>query len=192
MSNARILLIDNEDSFTFNLVELLRVAGAKHSLVLPTNKVQKHHIQQCDKIIFSPGPGHPKEHPYCRELLKEYQTKKSFLGVCLGHQIIGLYYGARLEQLSQPRHGVQEKAHLTVKESRLFRGLPPQFSVGLYHSWQLNANLLPPSLEITAINGTTLDILAIQHTQYDISGVQFHPESFLCPLGKDIMQNFLR
>lgn len=184
-----ILLVDNQDSFTYNLVELVRELGGYHTTVLPTTEVQTAHLHAAEAVILSPGPGMPQEHPACFRLLDALPPATRLLGVCLGHQILGLHSGAALEHLPCPRHGMQAEAW-PDGASPLFRGLPPPFPIGLYHSWQLSSSSIPPCLSVTARNRDG-QILAIGHRQLPRYGIQFHPESILTPHGAAIMRNFL-
>ncbi len=184
-----ILLVDNQDSFTYNLVELVRELGGYHTTILPATEVQTAHLLTAEAVILSPGPGMPHEHPACFRLLDTLPLSTRLLGVCLGHQILGLHHGATLEHLPAPRHGMQGEA-LSDGASLLFHGLPSTFPVGLYHSWQLCSDPIPGTLAVTARDREGR-ILAISHRQLPRHGIQFHPESILTPHGAAIMRNFL-
>lgn len=191
----RILVFDNYDSFTYNLVHLVeKILGSRVEVfrndTLPLEKVREY-----DKIILSPGPGIPEEAGLLLPLIKEYAASRPILGVCLGHQAIGEAFGGKLVNLSTVYHGVatpvqiiQEKGH---PSSRLFEGLPDSIEVGRYHSWIVADESFPPELEVTARDENNF-IMALQHRTYDVQGVQFHPESVLTPDGEAILRNWLK
>lgn len=191
MKNPSVLLIDNQDSFTFNLVESFRRAGVEKVIVIPAAEVSISQVERFDKIVFSPGPGIPREHPVCFDIMEKYARRKSLLGVCLGHQIMGLFYGARLEHLERPHHGRQAVAVKTAVDP-VFAEVQQTFSVGLYHSWQLSEDNFPDELEITARDYETGAILSIRHRHDDVHGLQFHPESILTPEGDCLLKSFLQ
>lgn len=194
----KILVFDNYDSFTYNLVHLVeKITGTKVDVYrndeLPLEKVAGY-----DKIILSPGPGLPSEAGMLLPLIKEYAATKSILGVCLGHQAIGEAFGGNLVNLSTVYHGiatpvqvVQPEALQTVSRTDLFKGLPTTFEVGRYHSWVIDEKTFPKELSITALDDNGY-IMALQHKKYDVQGVQFHPESVLTPQGETILRNWLK
>jgi anthranilate synthase component II len=187
---VRVLLVDNHDSFTFNLVQLVREVPGMSCTVTPHNKIELEDVAQFDKIIFSPGPGLPEEFPSMNAILSEYSSSSSILGVCLGHQAIACHFGGKLRNLASPLHGIRSSIDLLDKES-LFSGLAPTTQVGLYHSWVVDENSLPRTLNVTARTSNGL-IMALSHAHHDIQGVQFHPESYMTTDGAKLLENWLR
>ena len=190
MKSIKILLFDNYDSFTYNLVHAIKSLGYENVDVYRNDKIELSQIDQYDKIILSPGPGLPSEAGIMMEVIKEYASKKSILGVCLGHQAIAETFGAKLENIPTVFHGVQTSIKI-VQEDYLFLGLPKEILAGRYHSWIVSNNDFPDKLEVTAIDEAG-DIMALKHKKLDLHGVQFHPESMLTPDGVQIIQNFLQ
>lgn len=186
----KILIFDNYDSFTYNLVHVIKSLGYKDVDVIRNDKIDLNTVKNYDKIILSPGPGIPEESGDLMPLLKKYGTSKSILGVCLGHQAIALNFGGTIENMPKVYHGVQTPVKIIVAD-KLFEGLPSQIQVGRYHSWTVSNLNFPPELEITAIDNEN-NIMALRHKQFDIHGVQFHPESILTPQGITIIHNFLK
>ena len=190
----RILVFDNYDSFTYNLVHLVEKLTRTKVSVFRNDELPIERGKDFDKIILSPGPGIPSEAGMLLPLIKEYAASKSILGVCLGHQAIGEAFGRTLTNLSTVYHGLATPIHIksekSYQKSRLFSGLPDSIQVGRYHSWVINETNFPAELEITARDANNY-IMALQHTRYDIQGVQFHPESVLTPNGEKIIQNWL-
>jgi anthranilate synthase component II len=191
----KILIFDNYDSFTYNLVHLVEKITHEKVDVYRNDKIALKDVQQYDKIILSPGPGLPSEAGLLLPLIKEYAATKSILGVCLGHQAIGEVFGGKLTNLSSVFHGVATPVRIvngqqSTVNSQLFKGLDKTFSVGRYHSWIVDKEDFPDELEITAEDENGF-IMALQHKQYDVQGVQFHPESVLTPDGEKIMRNWL-
>lgn len=190
----RILVFDNYDSFTYNLVHLVGKIGHYHVEVHRNDELPLEQVKDYDKIILSPGPGIPVEAGLLLPLIREYAASKSILGVCLGHQAIAEAFGGSLRNLDTVYHGVATEIEILSRDSKvispLFRGLPARFDVGRYHSWIVNEEGLPAALEVTArdLNGY---IMALQHKTLDVQGVQFHPESVLTPEGESIMKNWL-
>lgn len=186
----KILVFDNYDSFTYNLVQLIeRILNQKVD-VYRNDQIALEEIDQYDKILLSPGPGIPEEAGLLLPLIKRYAPTKSILGVCLGEQAIGEAFGAKLTNLSEVFHGIATPAYQTEIESPLFKGLDKSFEVGRYHSWVVDKENFPNTLEITAVDDEGF-IMALQHKQYDVQGVQFHPESILTPNGEKILRNWL-
>lgn len=185
----KILLLDNYDSFTYNLFHILRELGAETDVVR-NDKIDLDRVAGYDKIILSPGPGIPSEAGLLLLLIKRYANSKSILGVCLGEQAIGESFGATLVNLSEVHHGVQTTARI-LGNDYLFNGMPTEIGVGRYHSWVVDRASLPDCLEITAEDAVG-EIMAIRHKRLDVRGVQFHPESVLTPLGKTIIENFVK
>ena len=185
----KILIFDNYDSFTYNLVHLVKELGFTDVDVHRNDKIALEDIAKYDKIILSPGPGIPSEAGLLLPLIKEYAGKKPILGVCLGHQAIGEAFGAKLSNLEDVYHGVATKIEV-IKPDYLFEGLDRELEVGRYHSWIVDKEGLPGCIEVTAVDNNG-QIMALRHKEYDIHGVQFHPESVLTPAGEIIVKNFL-
>lgn len=195
----KILVFDNYDSFTYNLVHLVEKITHGKVDVYRNDELPMEKAKDYDKIILSPGPGIPSEAGMLLPLIKEYASTKSILGVCLGHQAIGEAFGGSLTNLSTVYHGVatpiqliKNNSLLTAHGSRnsVFAGLPDEIIVGRYHSWVINETDFPAELEVTARDANQY-IMALQHKTFDIQGVQFHPESVLTPDGEKMMRNWL-
>ncbi len=186
----KILVFDNYDSFTYNLVHLVEKITNTKPDVFRNDKIALKDVAQYDKIILSPGPGIPEEAGLLLPLIKMYTTSKPILGVCLGHQAIAEAFGGSLINLTSVYHGVATKMLQTENRSPLFKGLTGEFVAGRYHSWIVNEKTLPADFEITAKDENGF-IMAMQHKQYDLQSVQFHPESVLTPDGELIMRNWL-
>ncbi|MEO6329762.1 MAG: aminodeoxychorismate/anthranilate synthase component II [Ginsengibacter sp.] len=191
----RILIFDNYDSFTYNLVHLVEKILHQKVEVFRNDQLELERVKDFDKIILSPGPGIPTEAGLLLPLIKEYASSKSILGVCLGHQAIGETFGATLENLSTVYHGVATKIKVKRQKAKgkqdLFNELPDEIEVGRYHSWIVSDKNFPADLEITAYDENGY-IMALQHKTFDVQGVQFHPESVLTPDGEKIMRNWLK
>ncbi|MFT3844716.1 MAG: aminodeoxychorismate/anthranilate synthase component II [Lacibacter sp.] len=191
----KILVFDNYDSFTYNLVHLVEKITHSKVDVYRNDQIALEKVKDYDKIILSPGPGIPEEAGLLLPLIKEYAATKSILGVCLGHQAIGEAFGGTLTNLSSVFHGVATHIKIESEKSKpasfLFEGLPEEIEVGRYHSWVVSKENFPAELEITAEDETGM-IMALQHKTYDVQGVQFHPESVLTPVGEQIMRNWLK
>ena len=187
---AKILVFDNYDSFTYNLVHLVEKITHGKVDVYRNDQIKMEKVKEYDKIILSPGPGIPVEAGLLLPLIKEYAATKSILGVCLGHQAIGQAFGGELVNLSTVFHGVATSCELRAT-SPLFRGLPDTIEVGRYHSWVVSDENFPDELEITARDANNY-IMGLQHKKFDVQGVQFHPESVLTPMGEEIMRNWLK
>ena len=185
----KIILIDNYDSFTYNLAHLLKALGAEVD-VRRNDQFDLKELEVYDKILLSPGPGIPSEAGQMPEVIRTYAGRKPILGICLGHQAIGEAFGARLENLKEVFHGVQTPVRLLDKTD-LFQGLPDEIPVGRYHSWVIEKSSLPACLMPTAVDENG-EIMAIRHSSLDIQGLQFHPESVLTPQGARIMENWLK
>lgn len=185
----KILIFDNYDSFTYNLVHLVKELGYTDIDVFRNDKIQLEDVAAYDKIILSPGPGIPSEAGLLIPLIKKYAPTKSILGVCLGHQAIGEAFGAGLINLEDVYHGIASEAQITGYDY-IFDGIDHPLEVGRYHSWIVDNNGLPNCFEITAVDKSG-QIMAMKHKEYDAHGVQFHPESVLTPEGKIIVKNFL-
>jgi len=187
----KILVFDNYDSFTYNLVHLVEKITHERVEVHRNDQIPMEKIKEYDKIILSPGPGIPEEAGLLLPLIKEYAATKPILGVCLGHQAIGEAFGAKLINLSSVFHGVATNCQLSIGNCQLFQGLPETIEVGRYHSWVVAKENFPDELEITAEDENGM-IMGLQHKTFDVQGVQFHPESVLTPKGEDIMRNWLK
>lgn len=190
MSNDRtILVIDNYDSFTYNLVHLINELGYE-AKVLRNDKFELAEIAKYDKILLSPGPGIPEEAGLLLDVIKTYAPSKSIMGVCLGQQAIAEAFGGTLLNLGRPMHGIATPITVADEHELIFQDCPEQIEVGRYHSWVVNPNGLPAVLKVTATDGDG-QIMAIRHQEFDVCGVQFHPESVLTPSGKQMMKNWL-
>ena len=184
-----VVIIDNYDSFTYNLAHLVKELGAKVD-VLRNDQFKIEELEQYDKIILSPGTGVPEEAVLLLDVILTNSGKKPILGVCLGELAIGQVFGGRLVNLSKVFHGVQTDIQLTEPDY-IFRGLPARIPVGRYHSWVVDTENFPETLAITAVSPEG-QIMALKHREYDVRGIQFHPESVLTPDGKQIMANWLQ
>ncbi len=187
----KILVFDNYDSFTYNLVQLIREIAVDAKVeVFRNDEITLEAVKAYDKILLSPGPGIPSESGLLLPLIKEYAPSKSIFGVCLGQQAIAESFGGSLSNLSKVYHGIATPIHLT-NSSSLFEGLPNTFNVGRYHSWIVNENDLPSDLIITSKDEEGY-IMSLEHKTYDVKGVQYHPESVLTPEGAKIIANWLK
>lgn len=186
---TKVLVLDNYDSFTYNLVQIIeRVLNQKID-VIRNDQITLEEIDKYDKIILSPGPGIPEEAGILLDLIKKYASTKSILGVCLGQQAIAEAFGGSLINLSEIYHGVATEA-IQTNEHKLFKDLPQTLEVGRYHSWAVNPENFPEELEITSTDSKGM-IMSLKHKTYDVHGVQYHPESILTPDGETIIKNFL-
>lgn len=185
-----ILIIDNYDSFTYNLLHYVEeLTNAKVDAVR-NDAIELEEVGKYEKILLSPGPGLPLYAGIMCELIKKYGNSKSILGVCLGHQAIAEVYGSELENMPEVMHGVSSTIRITDPKEKIFAGLPSEIEVGHYHSWIVSKNNFPECLKITSID-TKGRIMSLRHTKYNVVGIQFHPESILTPYGKQILQNWL-
>lgn len=184
----KILVIDNYDSFTYNLVHYLEELGGTVT-VKRNDKFQMDEVAVYDKIILSPGPGIPDEAGLLKELIKAYAGEKSILGVCLGQQAIAEVFNGKIFNLDMVFHGVATTVTQSVDDEVLFQGLPRSFEAGRYHSWTVDTDL-PQDLEATSLDENG-QIMSLRHKKFDVKGVQFHPESVLTPNGKKILKNWL-
>ena len=185
----KITIIDNYDSFTYNLAHLVKSLGVDVTVVR-NDQFELGQLALADKLILSPGPGIPEEAGLLLDVIRTYAGSKPMLGVCLGHQAIGEVFGAKLVNLSEVFHGVQTPVSIETNDY-LFAGLPDEIEVGRYHSWVVDAEGLPAELEVIA-SSREGQIMALRHKEYDIRGIQFHPESVLTPEGRTIMANWLK
>jgi anthranilate synthase component II len=192
--SSRILIVDNYDSFTFNLVQILQEHGGCNFDVMKNDAVNISYVSMYDGFLFSPGPGIPDEAPIMKELLRVYHRNKSFLGICLGHQAIAETFGMKLEKLDTVRHGQKTIIRIIDSFDYLFEGVPSEFLAGLYHSWAVSDEYRivksGSNLRVTALSNDGI-IMAIAHVRYDIRGVQFHPESYLSEFGHKIIHNWI-
>ncbi len=186
----KILILDNYDSFTYNLVHALEHLSGQAVDVFRNDEISLEAVDQYDKIVLSPGPGLPAESGIMLDLIRHYAPTKSILGVCLGHQAIGEAFGGTLENLSKVFHGLATPADIVDLEEPLFQGLPQKQSVGRYHSWVVAKGYLPDCLKITALDEEG-QIMAMRHKTYNVRGVQFHPESILTEHGEKMLANWL-
>ena len=184
----KIVIIDNYDSFVYNLSHAIKELGAEVT-VKRNDQFRLEELEEFDKILLSPGPGVPEEAGLLLDVIRRYAGKKPILGVCLGEQAIGEVYGGKLTNLDEVFHGIQSPVSLTATDY-LFKGLPSTVQVGRYHSWVVSREGFPECLEITA-ESREGQIMALCHKTYNVHGIQFHPESVLTPQGKEIIKNFL-
>ena len=184
----KIVIIDNYDSFTYNLSHLVKERGAEVT-VLRNDQFELSALEPFDKIILSPGPGIPSEAGLLPDVIRTYSGRKPILGVCLGHQAIGEAFGAKLENLSEVFHGVATPCRI-VADDPIFNGLQREITIGRYHSWVVSTDGLPSCLEVTAVSPEG-QIMALRHRTMNVRGIQFHPESVLTPDGKIILKNWL-
>ena len=184
----KIVIIDNYDSFTYNLSHLVKALGAEVTVVR-NDQFQLKDLEQYNKIILSPGPGIPSEAGLLCDVIREYAGQKPILGVCLGHQAIGEVFGAKLENLSDVFHGVATPCHIVADEP-IFNGIGRDITIGRYHSWVVSQEGLPECLEVTAVSDEG-QIMALRHKTLNVRGIQFHPESVLTPDGRQMIQNWL-
>ena len=185
----KTVIIDNYDSFTYNLAHLVKELGAEVSVVR-NDQFRLSELKPFDKIILSPGPGIPTEAGLLMDVIDAYASVKPILGVCLGHQAIGEYFGGKLTNLSQVFHGIASTISITAPDY-IYKELPAQVQVGRYHSWVVDNEGLPDCLEVTSVSEEG-QIMLLRHKQYDVRGIQYHPESVLTPEGRKIIANWLK
>ena len=185
----KLLVFDNYDSFTYNLVHLLKELTNAEIDVVRNDKIALEDIEQYDNIVLSPGPGLPSESGLLLDLIRAYADHKSILGVCLGQQAIAEAFGGSLINLTEVHHGLSEPITVCGDEL-LFEGLPKTFDVGRYHSWVVDPIHLPECLKVTSVDPEG-QIMSLRHKQFDVCGVQFHPESVLTPYGRQMLENWL-
>lgn len=186
----KVLIIDNYDSFTYNLVHLLQELGQEYEVVR-NDKFALDYVEQFDKILLSPGPGLPQEAGLLLEVIERYAETKSILGICLGQQAIAEFFGAKLFNLSKPLHGVATNIIIKEKNEKLFHNYPIDSKIGRYHSWAVDHDSLPDCIQVTAVDDNNV-IMGISHKTLDIKGLQFHPESILTDNGKILIANWLK
>lgn len=186
----KILVLDNYDSFTYNLVHIIRAQG--HPMdIFRNDKISMEEVKKYDKILLSPGPGIPDEAGIMKQVVREYGATKSILGICLGHQGIGEVYGAKLFNIPKVLHGVTSVVKVMDDQEYLFKGVTPSFQATHYHSWAVLPDSITKELNVTATNDDGL-VMALSHVRNDVKGVQFHPESIMTPEGPKMIANWLR
>jgi anthranilate synthase component 2 len=187
---SRIVVIDNYDSFTYNLVHAIKKISGLPVDVFRNDQIALEDLEKYDKIVLSPGPGIPEEAGLLLDIIRRFAPTKSILGVCLGHQAIGEAFGGTLTNMNRVLHGISTPVTKTETHTALFDGLPETFQAGRYHSWIVNEADLPECLQVTAYDDKGM-IMAMKHTEFNVEGVQFHPESVLTPLGEQMIANWL-
>ncbi len=187
----KILVLDNYDSFTYNLVQYIEEITGEKVDVFRNDEITVEAVDAYSVIILSPGPGLPEDAGIMPELIKTYAGKKAILGVCLGHQAIGEAFGGQLLNLDRVYHGIETPVQITQRKEVIFENIPDTFIAGRYHSWVVKEDELPTCLEATAVAEDGV-IMAMSHKEYLIKGVQFHPESVMTPYGKKMLANFLK
>ncbi len=185
----RLLIIDNYDSFTYNLVQLIEQCGENDFVIVKNDEISLSKAGNFDRFLFSPGPGIPSEAGIMCDLIRHYASEKKMLGICLGHQAIAECFGAKLVQMENVMHGMACETILTG-EDKLFNNMPSHFITARYHSWLVSSDSFPDELVITAVDNQQ-QIMGIKHKQFDIHGLQFHPESFITQGGVTIIRNWL-
>jgi anthranilate synthase component 2 len=186
----KLLVLDNYDSFTYNLVHYLVDLEVKDIQVKRNDEISIEEVNSFSHVVLSPGPGVPKEAGIMPDLVRTYANSKKILGVCLGHQCIGEVFGANLLNLAEPVHGKKSKIKITDKTDILFQDIEDNLEVGRYHSWVVDPKGLPSDIIVTAV-GDNGEIMALRHKEYSVYGVQFHPESVLTDSGHKLMSNWL-
>lgn len=188
-NNRTVLVIDNYDSFTYNLVHLINELGYE-AVVWRNDKFELGAVAAYDKILLSPGPGLPEEAGLLLDVIRTYASTKSIMGICLGQQAIAEVFGGSLLNLGRPMHGIATPITVLDKNEMTFKGCTAPIAVGRYHSWVVDQDSFPSILKVTAVDDEG-QIMALRHVEYDVCGVQFHPESVLTPDGKQMMKNWL-
>jgi anthranilate synthase component II len=186
----KIIVIDNYDSFTYNLVHAIKKITGGPVTVARNDEISLQELEEFDKIVLSPGPGIPEEAGLLLPIIREFAPRKSMLGVCLGHQAIGEVFGAKLLNMNRVLHGIATPVNTTTETTLLFDGVPPRFDAGRYHSWIVDGNDLPGCLVVTGVDDEGR-IMSMHHRDYNVHGVQFHPESVLTPTGEKMIENWL-
>jgi anthranilate synthase component 2 len=186
----KVFIIDNYDSFTFNLVHIIEDILDQDVVVKRNDCFELSEIEDYSHIVLSPGPGLPSEAGLMPEVVRQYGPSKKILGVCLGHQCIGEVYGAGLENLSKVVHGKGIETLITHRDEQIYKGLPEKIVTGRYHSWVVSNKNLPDCIDVTSVDDQGF-IMSLRHKEYDVVGVQYHPESVLTPMGRTILENWL-
>jgi para-aminobenzoate synthetase component 2 len=189
LKKTKVLLLDNNDSFTYNIVDYVRKISNIDLRVQKTCDLNINDVNLFDKIIISPGPGLPNDFPVLFEVLEKYYSSKKILGICLGHQAIGQFFAAKFINISPVIHGQSHQMKI-IKQSPIFNNLPKSFNVGLYHSWALDSEAFPNELEITSVSEKNI-IMSIAAKKYAVYGIQYHPESFITEYGYEVLKNFI-
>lgn len=185
----KITVIDNYDSFVYNLIRYLKEESEAEIHVMRNDKIDEEILQQSDAILLSPGPGIPQEAGELLRIIRDYHQNKAFLGVCLGHQALAEFFGNELEKCVNPLHGESSEVEL-LEKTFLFENLTDRIHVGRYHSWKVKRDLKAP-LKITALS-TEDEIMAFRHEKLPLIGIQFHPESILSPEGRQMIRNWIK
>jgi len=186
----KILIIDNYDSFTYNLVQYVKELTQAPVDVFRNDAIDLAKLEDYDTIIFSPGPGLPQDSGIMIDAIKQYAPHKKILGVCLGHQAIGMAFGSKLHNLKKVYHGVKTPVEITDQKDEIFKEIPKITEVGRYHSWVIEPGSIPEDLQVTAQTDDG-QIMAVKHKKFKVWGLQFHPESIMTDKGKQMIQNFL-
>lgn len=186
----KVLVIDNYDSFTYNLVHYIRIITGRQPDVFRNDRIEPGSVNEYDKILLSPGPGIPVEAGICLDLIKQYAPSKSILGICLGHQAIGEAFGGTLKNLTDVFHGLATPVTVSDPSEALFKGIPNSIRAGRYHSWVVTRENLPDCFKVTCEDESGT-VMGISHKKYDLRGLQFHPESVLTEYGMEIMTNWI-
>lgn len=186
----KIFILDNYDSFTYNLVHIIEQIATK-VVVKRNDAIHIPDLHEFDKIVFSPGPGLPSDSKAMFNIIDAFKDKKSILGVCLGHQAIAEYFGSKLINMPEVNHGREFKTQI-INKDYIFKDIPEIFNSGRYHSWIVDNDSLPEELEITSVDSDTKMIMSLRHKRYDIRGVQFHPESVMTKYGYTILENWIK
>jgi len=189
MKNRKVLLLDNNDSFTYNIVDYVRKMSKINLKIQKTCDLKINDIKKFDKIIISPGPGLPNDFPILFDVIEKYYSSKKILGICLGHQAIGQFFSAKFVNISPVIHGQSHQIKI-IKQSPIFNNLPESFKVGLYHSWALDSEVFPNELEISAVSEKNI-VMSLAAKKYAVYGIQFHPESFITQYGYEVLKNFV-
>ncbi len=187
----KIIIIDNYDSFTYNLVHLVEKITNEDVLVMRNDEVDFDALDSCERIILSPGPGLPKDAGLMPEVIRRYAGQKPLLGVCLGHQAVSEFLGARLYNLERVMHGIATPISITERGVVLYRGVPDGIAVGRYHSWAVDESSLPNDVHVTSRDESGC-VMSIESKSRQLFGVQYHPESILSQFGEDVLSNFIR
>ncbi len=185
-----VLIIDNNDSFTYNLAQLVEENCGAIPTILKYDEVNSQLLRKFDKIIISPGPGIPEDFPNLMKWIKMFAPQKSILGICMGHEAIAKAYGGEIEPIGKIYHGQIKTSKITDSGEKIFKDVPLEFKSGLYHSWKISEKKFPKQLIITSIAEDGV-IMSIRHNKYDLTGVQFHPESIMTPYGSLMISNWL-
>jgi anthranilate synthase component II len=186
----KLLIVDNYDSFTYNLVQIVKEHTGWDVDVIKHDKIKLKSVQEYDKIIFSPGPGVPSDYSILKEIIDVYSANKSILGICLGHQAIVEAFGGKIYNLEKVYHGIKQKINILDLDDYLFKDLPNEIEAGLYHSWAASQDQMPSCLKITVVSSNNI-IMAVSHNKYDVKGLQFHPESYMTKTGRQMLFNWL-